>query len=169
MNSESTTNSPSTTATSIVGAVAFEVHQVLSEFSYRLDIHQGLDVHELFTPDGSYTIDGATLTGRDALKNSFAARAARGARTSRHLFSNIRFESIAQETVHVTCVMVLYAADGVPILLSEPPLMVADVGDVLRRTSDGWQFASREFTSVFRSAGEIVSPMSVTHLQKEGI
>lgn len=152
-----------------LSALSYEIHQLLSEFSYRLDMSYGARLHELFTRDGSYTVDGATLTGQDALRDAFAKRAARGARTSRHLFSNIRFELIEPKRVRVTAAMVLYAADGNPVLLSEPPLMVADVVDVLHFTPEGWRFASREFVSVFRGAAKIVSPMSVTQNPIEGI
>jgi hypothetical protein len=147
--------------------VAAEIGWLLAEFAYRLDNRSGVGLHELFAVDGQYIIDGEPLVGRDAIEDAYRRRVARGPRTARHLFSNARFESLeGTEALH-TSVMLLYAADGEPALPLEPPLSIFDVVDHLVHTDEGWLFQRREFFTVFRGAGSIVSPQSAMKQTEE--
>jgi len=149
-------------------AIAFHVGQLLTEFSYRLDRTDASTVHELFAPQGRYVIDGEALIGHDAIREGYARRRARGSRTTRHLFSAPRFRELSDDSVRLDCVLVLFAADGEPVLPSRPPLLVADVEDHIIKTTAGWRFLDRSLTSVFRGEGDIVSPMAASRHVPEG-
>lgn len=135
--------------------------QLIAEFAHRLDRLGGSTVADLFTPDGHYTIDGASLEGRDAIRRGFAARAGRGPRTSRHVTTDVRIESRDDNRVTVTSVMLLWAADGHAPILGTAPMAVIDVADVITRQPDAtWLFARRTLTSIFRDERGTVTPMS---------
>jgi uncharacterized protein (TIGR02246 family) len=144
------------------------ISAVMAEFAYRLDRSDGARMHELFTPDGRYTIDGATLRGRDAIRRGFRARSARGPRTARHVSTNVRVVDVQPGRITADSVMLLWAADGVPPIDGTTPLSVADVLDVFEQLDDRWLFAERTLTTVFRGAGTAVTPMSAQPAPQEG-
>ncbi|TXN28932.1 nuclear transport factor 2 family protein [Lacisediminihabitans profunda] len=143
-------------------AAVLEIQQLVAEFAYRLDIGGGLSVHELFADDGEYSIDGEALTGQAVIATAFAERQARGPRVSRHLFTNLRFASVRSEEAVLTASMVLYAANGVPVLDSHPPLLVADFDAVVHRVDRRWRFRRLALASIFRGSGELVTPIQAT-------
>jgi hypothetical protein len=128
---------------------------LIGEFAYRIDHHEGHGVDELFTEDGEYVLFGHAVEGRDAIRALYELRRSRGPRTSRHLFGNIHIGSVeAEDTVLATSVLTLHAADGLPPL-PLPPVMVADYTDVVRRDAHGlWKFERREFTVAFQPAAK---------------
>ncbi len=66
---------------------------------------------------------GKPLVGRAAIEQFYTWRQDRGARTSRHVITNFRaeFSDATHATTH--CVMMLYAADGKPLLPTAPPIV----------------------------------------------
>ncbi len=135
-----------------------EIEQLLSEFAHRLDLDHGLRVHELFTEDGSYIIDGRPLTGHETIRSGYEQRAALGLRTGRHLFTNVLVQPDTADRVRVQSVLVLYADDGEPILPARPPLVVADFADVCVRREGRWLFETRDLKTVFRDDRPVRSP-----------
>jgi SnoaL-like domain len=105
------------------------VERLMAEFAYRIDFEQGFTIAELFSPDGYYESDGKRSTGRAAIHQAYVRRAARGPRTSRHLFTNVRVVRLPGEKYGATAIMLLFARDGEG-LHPAVPLSVADVADV---------------------------------------
>jgi hypothetical protein len=137
--------------------------ELLTEFSHRLDMERGASVHELFTADGTFALDGDVVHGRAAIRLGYERRAARGPRTARHLVSNVRVRFASDRRAHVRSILVLYAEDGTPPHAAQAPLLVADVDDVCVRGSDElWSFESRDLRSLFRSAAALVTPAGVS-------
>ena len=135
---------------------------LLVEFAYRLDVHEGRGVAELFCPDGSYTVDGGTVHGRDEIRAGYDRRRSRGARSARHLVSNVRVTMLSRDRAQIDSCLVLYAADGEPVHASGSPLVVGDFCDVAtREPGASWLFESRELRTVFQGAGPVVSPAGV--------
>jgi len=126
------------------------IADLIAEFAYLIDHDRSDEVADLFTEDGSYgRISGERSVGRDALKRVYAARSARGVRTARHLFTNVRLAFESNDLVRGTCILLLFAEDGLPPLPAEVNL-VSDYEDVFRRSDDGrWRFASRTVRHVF--------------------
>jgi 4-hydroxy-2-oxoheptanedioate aldolase len=136
-----------------------QLENLLVEFNHRLDMHAGRGVAELFAVDGTFTLDGRTLRGRDEIRAGYEQRASRGARTARHLIANVRVTMLTADRARIESYMVLYAADGEPVHTSEAPLVVGDYHDIATREPGGeWQFESRELTTQFRGSGPVVSP-----------
>ena len=110
-------------------ALVQAVDRLMAEFAYRVDFEQGLTIAELFAPDGYYESDGRRSTGRAAIHEAYVRRAARGPRTSRHLFTNVRLARLPDGKYGATAIMLLFARDGYGVHPAVP-LSVADVSDV---------------------------------------
>ena len=137
-----------------------EIEELNAEFAYLIDHDQSELVAELFTADGSYgRSTGERSIGREAIRCAYAERKAKGARTARHIFTNLRLTYEARDRVRGTCILTLFAGDGAPPHLAEP-FLVADYDDVYERDSDGrWRYASRTITWLFLQREGKVSPL----------
>ena len=147
-------------------SIRLAVAELHAEFADRLDRHRGERVHELFATDGQYVVDGVPLQGADAIRQAYQERAARGPRTTRHLFINLRIDSLGDAECRCSTVMLLYGADGVPPLPLTEPLLLADVFDELVLTDAGWRFHRRELVPIFRGTAELRPPQSA--VQQKG-
>jgi len=105
------------------------VERLMAEFAYRIDFEQGLKIAELFAPNGYYELDGKRSTGRAAIHEAYVRRAARGPRTARHLFTNVRVVRLPGGKYGATAIMLLFARDGDGVHPAVP-LSVSDVTDV---------------------------------------
>ncbi|MBL0919946.1 MAG: nuclear transport factor 2 family protein [Hydrogenophaga sp.] len=133
--------------------ISHEIQSALIEYWHDVDTNWGARAHEFYTEDGSYTTSARTRQGRAVIAEFYSSRRDRGARISRHLVSNVRVQ--VQDDTHATCswVLVLYAADGEPVLTAEVPNLIADCHDVLVREADGqWRCASRRLVPLFKSS-----------------
>jgi hypothetical protein len=140
-----------------------EIEALNAEFAWRIDHGHSERVAELFLPEGSYgRADGGRSVGREALCRAYAARADRGPRVARHLFTNLRLVfGDDPDLVHGHCILLLYAEDGQAPLPAEANL-VADYEDIYQRDSDGrWRYASRTVSHQFRHPGHkpVVLPL----------
>ena len=128
-----------------------EIEALNAEFAYLIDHDLSDQVADLFTEDGSYGRgSGERSTGRAALRAVYAVRAARGARTARHIFTNLRLVHHSKNCVHGTCMLVLFAEDGTPPHPAEVNL-VSEYQDIYQRDADGqWRYASRTVVNLFR-------------------
>ncbi len=128
-----------------------EIEALNAEFAYLIDHDLSDHVADLFTENGSYgRATGERSTGRQALREVYAVRAARGARTARHIFTNLRLDYESDVIVHGTVLLVLFAEDGAPPHLAEVNL-VSEYEDIYERGTDGvWRFASRTVANLFK-------------------
>lgn len=126
------------------------ITELLVEFAWRIDHGAGRGVEELFTEQGYYSLFGHRVVGRDAIRQLYEGRRARGPRVSRHLFTNISVRQ-GNSSGHWVgrSVLLLHAADGQGQLQTEVPTII-DYSDSYRLNARGtWLFESRETTMVF--------------------
>lgn len=117
---------------------------------YDIDHHDGRAVSRCFWPDGTILFGERLVSGRAAIDATYAARAARGTRLSRHVVSNIHLDELTSDTARVVSVFRLYAADGHPVAPNTEPLTVEDCVDEFRRTEDGeWLIEHRAMVHLF--------------------
>lgn len=128
-----------------------EIEALNVEFAYRIDHDLSEQVAELFTEEGSYgRATGERSQGRAALRAVYAARAGRGQRTARHLFTNLRLNYESATRMTGTVMLVLFAEDGPPPHPAEPNL-VSEYEDIYELGADDvWRFAARTVTSLFK-------------------
>ena len=134
--------------------IAAEITALNAEYWYEVDRQKGVRAHEFFVEDGVFTTSLQQRSGRVAILAYYQGRQARPkARTARHVITNQRV--VVQDADNATgdWILLLHAADGEPVLPSEPAIMIADVHDVCRRGSDGrWRYVSRTIQAVFKSS-----------------
>lgn len=126
-----------------------EIEALIAEFAYRIDQGRSETVAELFTEDGWYgRANGQKTVGRDAIRAAYAERAARGERTARHIFTNLRLTIDSAEAAHGTTILLLFAGDGPPPLPARP-MVVQDYDDQYRLEDGVWRFAARATNRLF--------------------
>lgn len=122
-------------------------------FWHDVDSNWGRDAHNFFTEDGVYTTSHKARTGHEAIKEFYTGRQSKGERVARHLIHN--FHVTVRDENHATAewTMCLYAEDGVPPLMSEPPILIGAVTDECVRGADGrWRYASRTTRPLFKGS-----------------
>lgn len=140
-------------------ALRVAVEALIAEFSWRIDHDNGRGVEELFTEDGVYAMGSTALNGRAEIVAFYERRRAHGPRTSRHLFSNLRFHAVSDECVEATTVLTLHAADGHrPHPLS--PVLIADYHDRYLWDGQAWLFVRRDVDLVFGAVPHAVAGRS---------
>lgn len=138
------------------------IHQLVSDFAYSIDIENGERTAELFTEDGWYQSDDKRSTGREAIREAYRRRAARGPRTSRHIFTNLRIERLDDNAYSGTALLLLFAEDGYPPAPAQP-LLVADVFDVYVLNGATARLRSRRLNSIFAAESSVpVLPLGET-------
>lgn len=140
-------------AAGLTAGAALEIRLALEDlnaaFAHCLD-HGEIDaLVDLFTEDALYTHGERISQGREAIERLFRNRVAKGPRTSRHLYSGLRFTIESETAAAGSSVCLSFAADGEPPLPAKP-FLVADFVDRYRRCEDGrWRFAERHIHRVF--------------------
>lgn len=127
------------------------LHQNLVDYWHEVDTKGGAGVANMYLEDGIFHAGpGKPLVGREAIAQFYAWRVDRGARTSRHVVTNFRAEFADARHATTHHIMLLYAADGAPILPSAPPIFIGDGIDRCVKGEDGlWRYAERDFTALF--------------------
>jgi SnoaL-like domain len=128
--------------------VRVELHDLVNEYAYLVDFGPTETIADLFTEDGWYGWGAKRSVGREAIRESYRQRAARGVRTARHLTTNLRLSMNGENEAQGQSIWLLFAEDGPP---PHPavPLLVCDVHDVYVRQGGRWLFRSRQLTDVF--------------------
>jgi hypothetical protein len=134
------------------------------DYWYQVDLHGGAGVAGMFVEDGVFHAGpGKPLVGRAAIQQFYSWRRDRGERTARHVVTNFRAEFA--DATHATThgVMLLFAADGKPVLPAAPPIMIADMIDRCVKCDDGrWRYVERDFVPLFMGgAAPTVAPEAI--------
>jgi hypothetical protein len=136
----------------MTGAIPLEVRialqELVNEFAYLVDFGPAETIADLFVEDGWYGWGGKRAVGREAIRETYRQRDARGLRTARHLTTNLRLSMIGDNEARGQSIWLIFAEDGPP---PHPavPLLVADVNDFYVRQSERWLFQSRQLEDVF--------------------
>lgn len=142
----------------------------LVDYWHEVDLNGGAGLSRMFTPDGIFHAGpGEPLVGHEAIERFYAWRTDRGARTSRHVVTNFRAEFGDARHATTYCVMMLYAADGAPILPAAPPIFLGDSIDHCVKGEDGlWRYSKRDFTPLFMGGAKpTVPPDSITGTRED--
>jgi hypothetical protein len=128
--------------------VRVALHDLVDEFAYLVDFGPAETIADLFAEDGWYGWGEKRSVGRDAIRDTYRQRAARGLRTSRHLNTNLRVSMVGDNEARGRSIWLIFAEDGPP---PHPavPLLVADVIDAYVRQGGRWLFQSRQLEDVF--------------------
>ncbi|HEY4214439.1 MAG TPA: nuclear transport factor 2 family protein [Steroidobacteraceae bacterium] len=129
------------------------------DYWYEVDLNGGAGVSEMYVEDGIFHGGGKPLVGRAAIEQFYTWRTNRGARISRHVITNFRAEFTDETHAMTYCVMMLYAADGTPVLPSAPPIIITDLIDRCVKCDDGkWRYIERTFVPLFMGGAPTTVP-----------
>lgn len=114
----------------------------------------------LFAPDASIVIpEYPPFTGHAAIHASLVGLARLGV-TMRHVIVNQHVDATAPEAAEGICYLIVFddpgAADANGHWAVRPPSTIGEYRDRFVRTAEGWRFAERRLTRVFKPrAGEV--------------
>ena len=124
-----------------------------------VDHNAGRNAHEYFIEQNSfYQIQDQIFAGREAIKQFYAWRAGRGERVARHCFVNARAVVAEDGAAKMTSILLLFAADGRPILPTAAPIQIADVEDICVLVNGVWRYKSKRLTTLFAGGVPITLP-----------
>ncbi len=126
-----------------------------TDYWYDVDHNYGLNTSDYFLEDAQFF----DLKGREAIQQFYLWRKSRGARTARHLITNFRARLVEPGLAHTNYVMLLYAADGEPVLPSAAPIQISEQEDVCVLCDDGkWRYRARRFVPIFAGGAPATVP-----------
>lgn len=130
--------------------LAQKLTQVEVDYWHEVDFNWGRDAHTFYVEDGIFVIGDHRMDGREAVGQFYAWREGRGERTARHVVTNFRLENQTDTGATLRCILLLYAADGKPVLPSLPAILIADVlSEFTRETGGPFRYCSHVLTPVF--------------------
>jgi hypothetical protein len=128
-----------------------ELSNLLHEYWHDVDTNWGRNAPEYYTEDAEFVGPEATYHGKAKIRAFYEWREKRGARTVVHAVTNFRaqFESDLRATC--TWYLILYAADGKPVLPTHSPITISLITDRMQRAADGrWLCSYRRFETWFQ-------------------
>ena len=129
------------------------------DYWYDVDHNFGRTAYTFFVKQGaSYTIQDAVFSGQGEIRDFYAWREGRGDRVARHCVVNMRALAVSPDRATATSILLLYAADGRPILPTAAPIQIADVHDVCVREGGEWRYESRRLVTLFAGGAPITLP-----------
>jgi hypothetical protein len=121
-----------------------------TEYWFDVDFNWGRNAHTSYVEDGVFVIGDSRMAGRAAIAQFYRWREQRGIRTARHVVTNFRLHAANGSQASLGCILLLYAADGAPVLPSLPAILIADVhSDFICGADERYLFQSHVLSPVF--------------------
>ena len=135
-----------------------EIQQLVNDWGYELDIHNGRHIADLVTEDCSYLVGGVPRDGRAAVAQFYVDRLARlgataeGVPIHRHMLSNLRVNFGSPDGASITFNLAYFSTAGMASGADHAdPASYADVRMDCRREAGGhWRIARFDSNQVFR-------------------
>ena len=135
------------------------LHALLMDYWHDVDTNWGRNAQDYYTPDASFVGPSASYEGREKIRAFYKWREDRGDRTVVHSVQNFRAEfDGGPDKALCHWFMMLYAADGKPVLPTHPPIQIAYMTDRLVKTGEGWKVAWRKFDIWFEGGAAATNP-----------
>lgn len=139
-------------------ALTQQLHALVIDYWHDVDTNWGRNATDYYTEDGVFVGPEASYEGRDKIRAFYKYRQDRGARTVVH--SVINFQAWLDEPGKATAhwFLMLYAADGKPVLPTHPPIQIAYMTDKMVARGDGWLVKHRTFENWFTGGTPTTNP-----------
>lgn len=141
-----------------VAELVFELQQQLADYWYEVDTNGGLDAHHYYTDDAVFHGPKSSYEGKGKIQEFYKWRIANGPRLAMHSITNFRAWYTGADTAESSCYMLLYAADGVKVLPSAPPIAIVLLTDKYKRVGDRWLCTYRRFEHWFEGGVPVTNP-----------
>lgn len=136
-----------------------ELSLQLSHYWHEIDFNGGRKASDYYTEDAEFHGQMASYIGRPKIQQFYDWRVQQGPRLSVHSFTNFRAWFTGPDTAEATNFLFLYAANGVRILPTHPPITISLATDRYRRTPAGvWLCTYRRFEHLFEGGAPITNP-----------
>ena len=143
----------------IRAALAQELQALLADYWHDIDANWGRNAGSYYTADAEFVGEAATYSGRAKIQEFYAWRVQQGPRLAVHAVNNFRVESAAADHARATWYLLLYAANGEPVLPTHPPITISRVTDDYERGADGgWLCRRRHFKTLFQGGAPAHNP-----------
>jgi hypothetical protein len=140
-------------------ALTHELHALVIDYWHDVDTNWGRNAPDYYTDDGVFVGSAASYHGREKIRAFYKWREDRGARTVVHSVANFQaFFDGGPDRALCHWVLMLYGADGKPVLPTHPPIQIAYMTDRLVRTDAGWKVTWRKFDSWFEGGTPTTNP-----------
>ncbi len=140
-------------------ALTHELYALCIDYWHDVDTNWGANAPDYFTEDGVFKGPAASYVGREKVRAFYKYRKDRGARTVVHAVHNFQAWLDTPNTATAHWFLMLYAADGTPVLPSNPPIQIAYMTDKMVRAGDGgWLLKHRTFDNWFEGGIPTTNP-----------
>ncbi|PWC33571.1 nuclear transport factor 2 family protein [Azospirillum sp. TSO35-2] len=141
-------------------ALTQTLHTLLIDYWHDVDTNWGRNAPDYYTEDGVFVGSAASYEGREKIRAFYKWREDRGARTVVHAVQNFQamFDG-SPDRVLCHWFLLLYAADGKPVLPTHPPIQIAYMTDRLVMTDEGWKVTYRRFDPWFEGGTPTTNPV----------
>jgi ketosteroid isomerase-like protein len=137
----------------------FLVQERLIDYWWDVDRNEAKNALDFYTDDCVYLMCDQQMKGHSAIEAYYRFREARGRRLVRHVLTNVRVRITTEDCATVDGVLSVYANDGVPVLPSAPPIMVADTECEFMLGADGkWRMRTHQITALFTGGVKVLVP-----------
>lgn len=137
-----------------------ELQALLIDYWHDVDTNWGRNAPEYYTPEGIFVGPSASYHGKEKIRAFYTWRETRGARSVVHAVHN--FQAVfdgAPDKALCHWFLMLYAADGKPILPTHPPIQIAYMTDrLIRLDNEGWKVTYRRFDTWFEGGTPATNP-----------
>ncbi len=130
----------------------------LAEYWHEIDFNGGKDASTYYTPEAEFHGQFASYFGVEKIQQFYDWRREQGPRLSVHGFTNFRAWFTGPDRAEATNFLFLYAANGVKILPTHPPITISLVTDRYVRREDRWLCTFRRFEHLFEGGAPITNP-----------
>lgn len=131
--------------------ITAELQAMLADFWHEVDTNWGRRAADYFTEDGVFEASARSYKGRATIDRFYRFRQDRGPRVAAHTVANFRAVPIGPGEAVCTWYLLLYAADGEPVLPATPPIQIARATDHCVLGEDGrWRYRHRKFETWFK-------------------
>jgi hypothetical protein len=131
----------------------------LVDYWWDVDRNGAKGALAFYAEDCVYLMCDHRMEGHAPIKAYYDFRESRGARLVRHVVTNLRVHAQSHARATLDGTLTVYAADGVPVLPSAPPIMVADTECEFVRGADGvWRFKLHKIVALFQGGVQVLVP-----------
>jgi hypothetical protein len=139
-------------------ALAQELQALLADYWHDIDTNWGRNAGRYYTENADFIGEAATYSGRAKIEEFYAWRVKQGPRLAVHAVNNFRVESATTDRARATWYLLLYAANGEPILPTHPPITISLVTDDYEHGPDGWLCSRRHWKTLFQGGTPAHNP-----------
>jgi len=130
----------------------------LADYWHEIDFNGGRDASSYYVPEAEFHGQFASYLGVEKIQQFYDWRREQGPRLSVHSFTNFRARFTGEGSAEATNFLFLYAANGVKVLPTHPPITISLATDRYVLRDGRWLCTFRRFEHLFESDTPITNP-----------